>query len=167
MRDNHAQRRCDRIIDYIQNQGVVILRDAVQMAELHSIICKDLVPILAEEGETARKINAIYLYDMDAQPPEVNEHTHDAICWWHQTGDDGVLYAIGISTQALACGEQYTALCFLHELTHVKTAEGHTPTFYRLLDAVLERCRELTGILVFSDQDAAGRYFDYRTGKPI
>ena len=52
-------------------------------------------------------------------------------------------YSIGIATEVIDRGKEFTLAIFVHEAAHVLTAnEGHTEFFGIVLDGLLSRCAE-------------------------
>lgn len=66
--------------------------------------------------ELVGKLSVIYLY---RQREQVNS-AFDGVLWKDVTlNGNGVLYAIGLSVEAIGRGEMYLQRLFIHELTHI------------------------------------------------
>lgn len=96
-------------------------------------------------------LSLIYLYDQDAQPPEISKC--DGYSSVSERQSDGKRVAsIGISLQTLHAGEDYAVLVFLHELCHVLYGfPAHGQVFHKRLDSLIERYNLLTGAGVKND----------------
>lgn len=139
-----AQRR-DRVLRWVQSAGAVFCYDEHEIQRLE----KCVAPVLAVFPEIAENVSAIYVYKMADQPGVLSRP--DAINWIDITSDDGTHYAIGLSVEALAKGEAYTQLCFLHEYTHVLVGGKHSREFHDRLDDLIGRFNNCTGRHVKND----------------
>ena len=122
---------------FLKKNGVVI-EDRNYAKKLAGYLCGDPIPdLISRAGKHG--LVFFYVYDMERQP--IGRREQDAEIWKDVTTDgNGTWYAIGISTQALNYGKEYTVLVFLHEITHLLTdcEEEHTEIFHAYLDKLLK-----------------------------
>ena len=138
-----------RMAAYMESQGVVI--DHTDHAHtLAEYLRGDPIPQLIEKAQ-CKGLKILYVYDMQRQ--QYNTRA-DATIWKNCTLDgSGTWYAIGISTQALDLGRDYTAFVALHEITHLLTdcIEDHTPAFHSYLDYVITLYNNANGTHIVND----------------
>lgn len=125
-----------RVLRWIESQGVVFYTGKAER-ETAKRYLRHMPRVFPEY---ISRLNAIYLYRMGEQ----EDKTHDAIIWNDVTSDIGTLYAVGISLEALARGEEYTQLVFTHELAHLDVPK-HGGSFRMNLSGLLGRYNRATG----------------------
>lgn len=94
--------------------------------------------------ELVDKLSAIYLYRQFEQV----DNRFDGILWKDVTTNAGVLYAVGLSVEAVAHGPQYLQRLFIHELAHILApcAPGtHSAEFHTAYHKLLRKYDEVTG----------------------
>lgn len=130
-----------RTLRWIQRQGVVFYlgKPEREAAKRYLRGMSRIFP------ELVGQLRAIYLY---RQSEQVNS-AFDGILWKNVTTDGrGVLYAVGLSTEAVAQGPQYLQRLFIHELAHiiVPCAPGtHSAEFHVTYQKLLHQYDEATG----------------------
>ena len=88
-------------------------------------------------------MSAIYLY---RQSEQINSAV-DGVLWKDVTTNAGVLYAVGLSVEAIGRGETYLQRLFIHELTHIadQCRPGHSAEFRVTFQKLLHRYDTITG----------------------
>ena len=102
--------------------------------------------------ELVGQLRAVYLYRQSEQA----NSAYDGIMWRNVTTDDrGILYAVGLSVEAVEQGPQYLQRLFIHELAHIVApcAPGtHSTEFHVAYQKMLHQYGQATGSCL-----AAGR----------
>ena len=126
------------MLDWIQGEGAVLETDPRQMARLQDALVRvlALLPDLLPDV-VARGLVFFYVYRQRDQENDLQDA--DGICWYHTLSDGEVLFAVGISVEALRQGERYATLVILHELSHVLRDTGHDMVFHDVLNDLI--CR--------------------------
>ena len=91
----------------------------------------------------------IYIYRQSEQLPE-NQKSDGNL--YRETNKSGNLIycCLGISTEALQQGKEYTALVFMHELAHINFPE-HDKNFHEHLNNLISLYNIITGSTVKND----------------
>nr|CRY98062.1 hypothetical protein [uncultured prokaryote] len=129
-----------QILRWIRRQGVVFYvgRKERQTAKGYLQEMPRVFPALVDE------LSAIYLYRQSEQV----DSRFDGILWKDVTTNAGVLYAVGLSVEAVAQGPQYLQRLFVHELAHILApcAPGtHSTEFHVTYQKLLNQYDEATG----------------------
>ena len=144
------QRDHERAIKFVQDQGVIICFDPAEwefakrtFAQITSIFLPDLL---------CSALSLVYVYDQDAQPPEISKCDGRSSVSERQS-DGRRVASVGISLQALHYREDYAILILLHELTHILSGfpSEHGPEFHAYLDKLIARYNAATGATVQND----------------
>lgn len=108
-----------------------------------------------------------FCYVGDEQSEEYRND--DGISWKDVTSDAGTLFAVGLSREATEQGFEYAAMIAMHELCHVlcDIAEiceihEHDRHFHNVLDGLIKRFNDQTGLTVKNDYFGIGSHFDGR-----
>lgn len=144
------QRR-DRVLRWVRSQGMALCYDEARWARLE-LCLRDVVSALPDVFRQTLQLGvcAIFLYRQSVQQAEFA--TTDGQCFKDVTRDgQGVLYAIGISAEALEQGADCVALVILHELAHVIHGGDHDAAFHAALDDLIEQYNAVTGSHVVND----------------
>lgn len=160
--NNPKRKLRNRILNWIKSQGVVFCTDPTERERFTQYIA----PVVSVFPECLDFVTAFYVYRQSEQTEPLSEN--DGICWKDVTLHDGDLYAIGISTEALDRGQEYTAFCFLHELCHIYEYDtGHGINFHNRLNAMITRYNECTGSTISNDFFALPVRFDCTPYTPL
>ena len=129
-----------QILRWIRRQGVVFYvgRKERQTAKRYLREVPRVFPGLVD------KLSAIYLYRQSEQV----DSQFDGILWKDVTTNAGVLYAVGLSTEAVGRGEMYLQRLFIHELTHIIVPckpEMHSAEFHTAYQKLLHQYDKATG----------------------
>lgn len=151
----------DRILRWITSQGAVICTDLDKREEAK----RYFMPIALLFPEYALRLSAIYVYKQSEQKGDLRNS--DAINWKDVTKDgNGVLYAIGISIEALQKGAEYATLCLIHELCHIEE-QSHGTSFHRLLNSMIQRYNSVMGTNIVNDNNGLPMRHDSRRYDPL
>lgn len=141
---------------WLEEQGVVFGNNWWTYPHIKACFgeCAAVFPELFDQ------ISVLYVYNQQAQIDEDLKNS-DAIFWFYSAPDRVMLFAIGISTAAAAQGEEYTLLCVIHELAHMKTLlegkregkNGHSTAFHANLDDLISKFNAETGRNIMNDYD--------------
>ena len=144
------QRDHERALRFVREQGITICLDPVErefakrtFAPITNVFLPDLL---------CSCLSLVYVYDQDAQPPEISKCDGRSSISERQS-DGRRVASIGISLQALHAGETYAILIFLHELCHCLygVPSEHGPEFHAYLDKLIARYNRATGAAVQND----------------
>ncbi len=144
------QRDHELALELAREQGIKLCLDPAEreiakqtFSQISSIFWVDLM---------CSDLAAIYVYDMDTQPPEVSKCDGYASVGKRQS-DGRRVASIGISIQALHAGANYAVMVFLHELTHVLSGfpSEHGPEYHAYLDRLIERYNQAAGTEITND----------------
>lgn len=133
-------RNGQQILRWIRRQGVVFYvgRKERQTARGYLREMPRVFPELVD------KLSAIYLYRQSEQV----DSRFDGMLWKDVTTNAGVLYAVGLSVEAITQGPQYLQRLFVHELAHIPVpcAPGtHSAEFHTAYQKLLHQYDESTG----------------------
>ena len=145
----------DRMRRYIERNGVVF-DDGDRQEELAAYLSGDPIPVLID---LAREQGLKLLYTFSAAEQDESRKDRDGECWKNCTLDGReTWYSIGISTEALDRGRDYTVFVFLHELCHLFTGGGnHTAAFHSFLDYLLSEYNSANGAEIENDYQGLNR----------
>lgn len=135
----------ERIMHWVETEGGVAYEDPSAKKRLLDY----LLPVAQVFPKLVNMVSAVYVYRMDQQTGSAAGP--DGISWENHTSDVGILYAIGISLEAMDKGPAYTQFIFLHELTHIITGHEHDPVFHGQLNKLLSIFNEATGANLTND----------------
>ena len=149
MRRPTTQEEFDRMSRYIERNGVVF-DESGRTTELAEYLTGDPITALIER---ARDQGLKLIYTFVSEDQDESRQDRDGECWKNVTLDGkGTWYSIGISTDALDRGKEYTVLVFLHELCHIFVdGDRHPPAFHRYLDYLLKLYNEANGTEIVND----------------
>ena len=145
-----------RIMRWIKTKGAVVFENEAAKQNMAEYIA----PVGAVFPDLAKKLCCIYVYKTVEQKRDARDT--DGICWRDETNDVGTLFAIGISTDTLDAGPEYTAFVFLHELCHMVTNTDHTVAFHEELDRMIRVYNQATGAELENDYFDIPSRFDCR-----
>lgn len=145
-----------RTIAWIEKQGITICKDPAEIERLKSYI----VPAAELFPDLVNMLCAVYVYRMNEQSGDAAGV--DGILWKNVTSDSGTVYAVGISTEAMDKGADYTAFLFLHELAHITTDGDHSRAFHDQLNELLMVYNEATGANLANDMFGQQMRYDSR-----
>lgn len=141
MNRNERERRKHmgaRVLRWIESQGVVFHYDR-KARETAKAYLQDMPTVFPE---LVGMLSAIYLYRQSKQA----DGSMDGILWRDVTKDgSGILYAVGLSVEAVERGKEYTQFLFIHELTYILVPGEHVPPFHQIMAALLARFNSATG----------------------
>lgn len=133
-------RNGQQILRWIRRQGVVFYVGKRERAAAKAAL-RDMPKVFPK---LVGQLCAIYIYRQKEQVSSA----YDGILWKDVTTNAGVLYAVGLSTEAIAQGPEYLQGLFVHELAHiiVPCKPGtHSAEFYVACQKLLHRYDMLTG----------------------
>ncbi len=154
--DNNA----DRTIVWIEKHGAVVCLDPAEKQRLERYI----VPTAALFPDLMKMLCAVYVYRMSEQTGEAAGS--DGICWKNVTSYAGTLYAIGISTEAMDKGAEYTAFLFMHELAHIRESE-HCYKFHEILNDMIGQYNHAYSVNLANDMAGLQMRYDSRLYDPL
>lgn len=127
-----------RVLRWIESQGVVFYYGKPEREK-----AKEYMRAMpAVFPELVGMLSAVYLYRQSEQA----DGSMDGILWRDVTRDgNGVLYAVGLSVEAVERGKEYTQFLFIHELAHILAPGEHEPPFQQIVAALLDRFNSETG----------------------
>lgn len=140
MNRNERERRKHmgvRVLRWIESQGVVFYygKPEREKAKEYLRVMPAVLP------ELVRMLSAVYLYRQSEQA----DGSMDGILWRDVTRDgDGILYAVGLSVEAVERGKEYTQFLFIHELAHILAPGEHEQPFKQITAALLARFNSIT-----------------------
>lgn len=140
-----------KTLEWLDSLGIVRCGDPRQMDKLKTVLVEvfaalpDLLPQLVDRG-----LDTFYTYRQQEQ--EGGDRLNDGVCWFDHQQDGGVLYAIGVSVEAMEKGADYTVLVILHEVVHILKGGEHNQEFHSTLNGLLQRFNAATGRLVVNDK---------------
>jgi len=135
----------ERIMRWIETEGGVAYKDPAAKERLLDY----LLPVMQVFPEFVNMVSAVYVYRTDQQTGSAAGP--DGISWENHTSDVGILYAVGISLEAMDKGPEYTQFLFLHECTHIITGHDHDHVFHGQLNQLLSIFNETTGANLRND----------------
>lgn len=121
-----------RVLQWIESQGVIFHYDR-KARETAKAYLRDMPTVFPE---LVGMLSAIYLYRQSKQA----DGSMDGILWRDVTKDgSGILYAVGLSVEAVERGKEYTQFLFIHELAHILAPGEHEQPFKQITAALLAR----------------------------
>ena len=145
-----------RMMWWIETEGGVPYEDPETKERLKEYLC----PVWSVFPDLVSMVSAVYVYRMDQQSGSAAGP--DGISWENHTLDVGILYAVGISLEAMDKGPEYTQFLFLHELTHIITGHNHDHAFHGQLNKLLSIFNKATGSNLFNDMLGMPMRYDFR-----
>lgn len=150
----------ERTIAWIEKQGAVVCLDPAEKQRMERYI----VPVAELFPDLMKMLCAVYVYRMSEQTGEAAGS--DGICWKNVTNYAGTRYAIGISTEALDKGPEYTAFLFMHELAHIKEPE-HSYKFHEILSDMIGQYNHAYSVNLANDMAGLPMRSDCRSYDPF
>ncbi len=130
-----------QILRWIRRQGVVFYFGKPERATAKGYL-REMPRVFPE---LVGKLSAIYLY---RQREQANS-AFDGVLWKDVTlNGNGVLYAVGLSVEAIGRGEAYLQRLFIHEITHIIVpckVGTHSTEFHTVCQKLLHRYEALPG----------------------
>lgn len=146
----------DQVMEWAKSQGAVVCDDPKERKRLLDYI----VPVAAVFPDLVKQVNATYVYRMEEQKKKAAGA--DGMSWKDVAGQNGTLYAIGISVEALNSEPDYAAFVFMHELAYVVAGERHTTAFHDKLNEMIHIYNKATGSDIVNDFFALPSRYDSR-----
>lgn len=145
-----------QILRWIRRQGVVFYAGKKERQTVKRYL-REMPGVFPE---LVGDLSAVYLYRQSEQA----NSAFDGILWRDVTANAGVLYAVGLSVEAVGRGEMYLQRLFIHELAHIivpckpgmHSAEFHTEykKLLRRYDTLTGSCLEAGREISATDQEA-------------
>lgn len=128
-----------QILRWIRRQGIVFYAGKTERETAKNAL-RDMPKVFPE---LVGQLSAIYLYRQSEQI----DSAVDGTLWKDVTTNAGILYAVGLSVEAIGRGEMYLQRLFVHELTHilVPCKPGHGAEFHVTFQKLLHRYDTITG----------------------
>lgn len=140
-----------RLRRWIESQGQVFSDDPAIVAAAEPVFraIQEITPSFWE------CVTLAFCYVVAEQPEDLRA---DGYCWVDVTSDAGTLYGVALSYEATEKGFKYSVMVALHELTHVLCSiagtckiHEHDQHFHSVLDGLIQRFNEQTGLQVKND----------------
>lgn len=142
----------EEITSFLKQEGVIFGTSE----QYREIITKCCAEVAAAFPELFDELSTLFFYDQDKQQHSDMQQSN-AVFWYHTLPESRlILFAIGISSEAAAEGEEFVFLCLLHELAHMNHliqtgSTDHSLQFHNILDSLICKFNEFTGRSVEND----------------
>lgn len=140
------------ILKRIEADGLILADDPAALARLKSLVERVRTAL---PGDVTDGIDVLFVFRESDQTAEEMQGC-DGWLWW-VCGLGRTRHALGVSIEVLDGDQDYCILVILHELSHLRSGQGHNAAFSNCLDRLIKQYNERTGEQIENDYSSIMR----------